>query len=402
MYKKVKKQLKAFLRSVDTGGEQFSRSTMNTIIRALLEPVAGQNAVSLVFTRLKNKDGLDGLIKRLEYCNNVEMVDVTVPDVLIKDDYVELEFIVFTSARYNFALIWDYSSDANKNYTGCYFIANSRAVNDVYEILQSNMYTNYREKFYLHKPERRENELLNEALFNILKKLNASIEENPYSENDALVVDLSSEDNYEGRIKEIAHEIKNKLSVMDVHLAIIEKKNGKNNSFDVIRKSISDIFSKLNELKNFDELDIKEIVLQDIIEELILTLKDVVFENGNKIAFENKHKYDIRIFADENKLLSALINIIKNADESTQNDEIKIEIEPVKDSVVIDITNHGTPIDPKNQALIFNSGFTTKNQGWGIGLFSSRNYIEDMNGSLVLLKSDSEGTTFRIELPSGQ
>ena len=108
---------------------------MNTIIRALLEPVANQNAVSLVFTRFKNKEGLQGLIKRLEYCNNVEMVDVTAPNVLIKDDYVELEFVIFTSARYNFALIWDYSNDPDKNKTNAYLLANSRLVNDVYEVL---------------------------------------------------------------------------------------------------------------------------------------------------------------------------------------------------------------------------------------------------------------------------
>ena len=42
----------------------------------MLEPVANQNAASLIFTRLKNKEGVEGLIKRLEYCTNVEMVDV--------------------------------------------------------------------------------------------------------------------------------------------------------------------------------------------------------------------------------------------------------------------------------------------------------------------------------------
>ena len=153
MYKKQKKQLKSFLSLGNYSEELFSRNSMTTIIRALLEPVISQNAVSLIFTRFKNKEGLEGLIKRLEYCNNVEIIDVTAPGILIKDDYVELEFIIFTSARYNFALIWDYSNDSNKNYTNCYFLANSRAVNDVYEIVQSNLTADYREKFYLPNPK---------------------------------------------------------------------------------------------------------------------------------------------------------------------------------------------------------------------------------------------------------
>ncbi|MDO5437602.1 MAG: hypothetical protein Q4F80_05340, partial [bacterium] len=169
MYKKQKKTLKSFLNSNVYNDELFSRSSMNIIIRALLEPVANQNAASLIFTRFKNKDGLEGLIKRLEYCTNVEMVDVTSNGMLIRDDYVELEFVIFTSARYNFALLFDYSIDEDKNYTKAFFLANSRGVNDVYEVLQSNLTSDYKEKFYLHKPERRENELLNEALFNVLK-----------------------------------------------------------------------------------------------------------------------------------------------------------------------------------------------------------------------------------------
>ena len=66
MYKKAKKTLKSFLNSSVYNDELFSRSSMNTIIRALLEPVANQNEVSLVFTRFKDKQGLQGIIQRLE------------------------------------------------------------------------------------------------------------------------------------------------------------------------------------------------------------------------------------------------------------------------------------------------------------------------------------------------
>ena len=399
MYKKQKKQLKSFLSLGNYSEELFSRNSMTTIIRALLEPVISQNAVSLIFTRFKNKEGLEGLIKRLEYCNNVEIVDTTSKGVLIKDDYVELEFIVFTSARYNFVLIWDYSHNSNKNYTNCYFLANSRAVNDVYEIVQSNLTTDYREKFYLHKPERRENELLNEALFNVLKKLNASIEESNFSQNDDFIVDLSDEDNVENKIKEITHEIKNQLSVLDIYTKLIEKQLGKNKNTEVLKKTASIITAQLNELRNYSELDIKEIILQDIVEEAAEIMSEILCEKGNKISIISSHKYDISIFADENKLLSVLINIIKNANESSKNDEFLIEIKPDKNAVFIDITNHGEEIKEENKKLLFEKGFTTKQKGWGIGLYSCKKHIEELRGKLELLESDSKKTTFRITLP---
>ncbi len=399
MYKKQRKQLKSFLNLGNYSIELFSRNSMTTIIRALLEPVINQNAVSLIFTRLKNKEGLEGLIKRLEYCTNVEIIDTTNQGVLIKDDYVELEFIVFTSARYNFVLIWDYSYDSNKNYTNCYFLANSRAVNDVYETIQANLTKDYREKFYLHKPERRENELLNEALFNVLKKLNASIEENEYSQNEDFIVDLSEEDNNENRIKEISHEVKNQISIMDVYLKLLEKQLGNNKNIDVLKKTISIITAELNELKNYGESNIREFILQDVILEAIEIMSELVKTKGNKITFVSDHKYDISIFADENKLLSTINNIIKNANESSKNDEFTINLKPDKNSVYIDIINHGEKIKEENKKLLFEKGFTTKQKGWGIGLYSCRKYIEELRGKLELLESTKEKTTFRITLP---
>lgn len=398
MYKKQKKTLKSFLNSNVYNDELFSRSSMNIIIRALLEPVANQNAASLIFTRFKNKDGLEGLIKRLEYCTNVEMVDVTSNGMLIRDDYVELEFVIFTSARYNFALLFDYSIDEDKNYTKAFFLANSRGVNDVYEVLQSNLASDYKEKFYLHKPERRENELLNEALFNVLKKLNNSIEESAYKSNEDFIVDLSEDNELDEKIKEVSHEIKNQLSILDVYTKLIEKQNGKSKNTDVIKKACSIIAIQLNELKNYESIEIKEIILQDIIQESIHMLDEVVKVNNNKISFQSPN-FDVKVFADENKLLSVFNNIVKNANESTENDDIEFILEEENDNAIIQISNHGIPIGEENKKFIFEKGYTTKSKGSGIGLYACKNYIEEFRGSLELIESTKAKTTFQIKLP---
>lgn len=398
MYKKQKKTLKSFLNSNVYNDELFSRSSMNIIIRALLEPVANQNAASLIFTRFKNKDGLEGLIKRLEYCTNVEMVDVTSNGMLIRDDYVELEFVIFTSARYNFALLFDYSIDEDKNYTKAFFLANSRGVNDVYEVLQSNLASDYKEKFYLHKPERRENELLNEALFNVLKKLNNSIEESAYKSNEDFIVDLSEDNELDEKIKEVSHEIKNQLSILDVYTKLIEKQNGKSKNTDVIKKACSIIAIQLNELKNYESIEIKEIILQDIIQESIHMLDEVVKVNNNKISFQSPN-FDVKVFADENKLLSVFNNIVKNANESTENDDIEFILEEENDNAIIKISNHGIPIGEENKKFIFEKGYTTKSKGSGIGLYACKNYIEEFRGSLELIESTKAKTTFQIKLP---
>ena len=69
MYRHGKKNLKSFFQSeYDTNIELFSKNTVNGLLRSLLEPIASNNAKSLILTRFKNTSGIDGIIKRLEYC----------------------------------------------------------------------------------------------------------------------------------------------------------------------------------------------------------------------------------------------------------------------------------------------------------------------------------------------
>ena len=90
MYRHNKKTLKGFLNSeYENNEELFSKRTVNGLLRSLLEPIAANNAKSLIFTRFKNTNGIEGIIKRLEYCYNVEMFSFLDFDAVLKDEFVE-------------------------------------------------------------------------------------------------------------------------------------------------------------------------------------------------------------------------------------------------------------------------------------------------------------------------
>ncbi len=391
-----KKKLQTFLKLQD--GKFFSRKTINLIFRALLEPIAEQNPPAVIFSRLKNKDGFTSLIKRLEYCENVDMIDIFPREEVIIDDYIELEFVILNSPRYNFAFIWDYSGDNDKNYSPIYFAANSNKVNEIFEILQTNLKKDYRENFYKYKPERRENELLNSALINVLKKMNESIEEEQFASEENDIVDFAYEET-DDRIRECAHEIKNQLSIIDIYTTIIEKKYDIKRETDVIRKAMSIISLELKKLQNYENSDLNEINLLDVVNESIKIFEEPMKTKGNKISLIDEIKSDITVWADENKLLSVFNNILKNANESTENDTIEFKLSLQSTSILIDITNHGKPIDDKDLTFIFQKGYTTKENGSGMGLYSCKNYLKSIKGNLELLVSNNEKTTFRIELP---
>jgi two-component system, sporulation sensor kinase D len=75
----------------------------------------------------------------------------------------------------------------------------------------------------------------------------------------------------------------------------------------------------------------------------------------------------------------------------------------VSDSIVNDgnylkiiISNTGKPISASVKESIFDDGFTTKKSGSGIGLYLCKKHLEDMNGSVSLVRSDTTCTEFEI------
>ena len=408
MFRHNKKNLNGFLESeYENNEELFSRRTVIGLIRSLLEPIAANNAKSLIFTRFKNTNSIEGIVKRLEYCSNVEMFSFLDYDNIIKDDFVETEFLIITSHRYNAVLLWDYSNSKNKNETKLYIKVNSKSVNEIFEIVKSRLKNNFDEKFYSFRPERRENAILNDAIFNILKMLNENVKENEFNlkEQEVIATRLQTQnslDEINANIRYCCHEIKNQLSVLDIYTKILERKFGEDNNLGLIQKSISLIRMQLDDLRASDNLNFEEKDLKEVIKNSINIFDKILPERNNKIKFIDNIKGRAVVFIDEERFFATLNNIVKNADESTQDDEIEIRIEADEKCAKIFIKNHGEKIDEEIQTKLFTEGFSTKKNGWGLGLNICKKYLAAQLGSISLVKSDDNETEFMVTIPLSQ
>ena len=69
-------------------------------------------------------------------------------------------------------------------------------------------------------------------------------------------------------------------------------------------------------------------------------------------------------------------------------------------NVIIDLGDTGKGIPPSIQKHIFESGFTTKQRGWGLGLSLAHRIINDYHRGKIFLKYsiEGQGTVFRILL----
>ncbi len=104
-------------------------------------------------------------------------------------------------------------------------------------------------------------------------------------------------------------------------------------------------------------------------------------------------------FVDEEKFSIVVNNIIKNANDSTQNDEIIVKLKYKDEKIKISFINHGDRITVDNKEQIFEKGYTTKSDGWGVGLSACRKLIGSQFGQIELEKSDEKETIFTLTIP---
>ncbi|MES1221986.1 MAG: ATP-binding protein, partial [Bacteroidota bacterium] len=94
-------------------------------------------------------------------------------------------------------------------------------------------------------------------------------------------------------------------------------------------------------------------------------------------------------------------NLLKNAlDAMDGKGAITVAIQESEKEVLVDVTDTGKGIAPRNLQKVFKPGFTTKKRGWGLGLSLSKRIIGQYHkGELFVRQSEpGKGTTFRIVL----
>jgi two-component sensor histidine kinase len=97
-------------------------------------------------------------------------------------------------------------------------------------------------------------------------------------------------------------------------------------------------------------------------------------------------------------------NLIRNSLDAMDKAEGWIQIEATHDQrsrdIVIRYADNGSGIDRENQRKIFEPGVSTKAHGWGLGLTVVQRIIREYHhGSIRIVKTSPEGTTFEIRLP---
>jgi PAS domain S-box-containing protein len=115
-----------------------------------------------------------------------------------------------------------------------------------------------------------------------------------------------------------------------------------------------------------------------------------------------------QVMAEQVQLQQVIMNLVTNAIEAMEPVTDRPQILRVKseirdgDCVVVTIEDSGTGIDPEKFDRLFDTFFTTKPHGMGMGLSICRSIIEAHNGRLWAAAAAQYGSVFSFELPTRQ
>ena len=223
--------------------------------------------------------------------------------------------------------------------------------------------------------------------------------------NQIELAELERENAWKEMAKQVAHEIKNPLTPMKLNiqqLVIAYKDKNKNfaSIFDKVSNTIlnqienlSLIASEFSRFAKMPSLKLEEVDLVSSVHDISNLFSD------EKINIELETKLNSALVeADKNQFKRMLINMFRNSVQANAS-IIKVVINENHENFDLLLIDNGKGIPDDVQSKIFDSNFTTKEKGMGIGLKLTKRFIEGINGNLYLLNSDSNGTTFKITIP---
>jgi PAS domain S-box-containing protein len=200
----------------------------------------------------------------------------------------------------------------------------------------------------------------------------------------------------------VAHEIKNPLNAMALHLEVLRSRlDEEQPEVEVIAREIKRLDNVVKTFLNFNrpiELQARPMDLDQVVQQ-VLALVSVDAEAKN-IQIETVLSGKLWLNGDPDLLKQAILNVVNNSLEAMrEGGKLTIRTEWIGDECQIRVTDAGPGIPPEIQDRIFNLYFTTKSQGSGIGLATTFRVVQLHSGTIDFVSEPGRGTTFRLRFP---
>lgn len=222
----------------------------------------------------------------------------------------------------------------------------------------------------------------------------------------------------------VAHEIKNPLGAISIHIQLLQKAIKKSRDSDGLlpdEKFLEKYLGVVNEeIDNLNKIVMDflfavrpvqaniELSSADSIVEKTLSFFKPEFDQNNIDVMMDLDEADTRVMIDTKLFKEVIVNLIQNAKaaiiEKNGNADGHLAVKSFikNDSYILTIADNGTGMDAETCSRIFEPYYTTKANGTGLGLTTVYKIIKEFRGDISVNSEKGTGTIFTISIPVPQ
>jgi two-component system, NtrC family, sensor kinase len=203
----------------------------------------------------------------------------------------------------------------------------------------------------------------------------------------------------------IAHEVGNPLAALSSLIQMLQRRGpdaytaGK---LDLAGRQLQRIERTIRELVDFSRpasSQVSRVRMAEVVEEALGIAK--YYQRTKQRSITTAISADLPIIvAMRDHLIQVVLNLVLNAIDATEDQgKIHVESHVERYELILRVVDDGRGISLADRCRLFQPFFTTKPHGTGLGLFVSRQIVEDMSGQLKYHSTLGEGSTFTVVLP---
>ena len=223
----------------------------------------------------------------------------------------------------------------------------------------------------------------------------------------------------------VAHEIKNPLGAISIHIQLLQKAIKKAREKDNIlpdNKFVENYLDIVNEeIDNLNKIVVDflfavrpvnaklELLHPNQILIKLINFFTPEYEKENITLDVSLSKQDIKLLIDEKLFREVILNISQNAIHAIKENQENIEKGIITitssinyDKYILTISDNGIGMSEAKLSKIFEPYYTTKANGTGLGLTTVYKIIKEFSGEIDVKSKEKEGTSFIITIPVPQ
>ncbi len=215
----------------------------------------------------------------------------------------------------------------------------------------------------------------------------------------------------ERMLARLAHEIRNPLSSLDIHVQLLDEDLGTlapaareqvAGRLEIIQgelhrlESIVDNFLRL---AGPSALDPEPVALGKVAQHVCDLLRAEAASREIEIKLRAPAELP-EMLADPVRLTQALMNLLINALQAVhRKGEIEVTLSVAETAMCVEVRDNGPGIPPERLESIFDPYFTTKPEGTGLGLWIAHKIVAAHGGTLRAENAPAGGARFTMTLP---